>query len=369
MAIRISGIEGTIIDHPLRPERLIRNYLGTQDECRFLLVRMTDSDGCTGWGEAATVLLWSGEAAATGKWLVDEVFAKRLVGATFDHPREVQTELDRLTYGNPFTVSAVDTAFWDLWARRQGKSVAELIADRPPVASIPTRASIGTYPAARTGELAAAFWDDGIRTLKFKIGMTDTENIARMRVVRAALGDAPVFTVDANGAYATVDDAVRAVEAMLPFNISLVEQPTPRERLSMMAEFRRRVDVPLMVDEGVFTPADLDEALALEAFDVLAVYPGKNGGFTHALDMVRTAAAAGKTCAIGSNLETDLGQAATATLAASLSAFPVEQVPGDLPAAVFYQHSSVKEPLALVNGRVRAPTGPGFGVEPQMTNS
>jgi L-alanine-DL-glutamate epimerase-like enolase superfamily enzyme len=312
--------------------------------------------------------MWSGESAESAKWLVDEVFAPWLKGAAFDHPCEVQAELDRLTYGNPFTKSALDTAFWDLWARQQGKPVSALIADRPPFESIPTRASIGTYPAAQTAALAAAFWADGIRTLKFKIGMTDAENVERLRIVRETLGDEPVFTVDANGAYATVDDAVRAVEAMLPYSIALIEQPTTRERLSMMAEFRRRVDVPLMVDEGVFTPAQLDEALALEAFDVLSVYPGKNGGFTHALEMVKTAAAAGKTCAIGCNLETDIGQAAMATLTTSLSAFPVDELPSDLPAAVFYEQSSVAEPLELVNGRVTVPTEPGFGVEPRLIN-
>src|SRR6185312_7148185 len=109
----------------------------------------------------------------------------------------------------------------------------------------------------------------------------------------------------------------------LPFDLALAEQPTPRDRISLLADVRRRVPVPILADEAVFTPADLDEALDLDAFDILSIYPGKNGGFTHSLAMARKAQAAGKPCAIGSNLETDLGQAAMIGLASSLSAFPV----------------------------------------------
>ena len=80
--------------------------------------------------------------------------------------------------------------------------------------------------------------------------------------------------------------------------------------------------------------------------------------------MARRAQAAGKACAIGSNLETDLGQAAMVCLASSLSAFPVERYACDLMGALFYESSSVTPPIVYRDGRVQAPTGPGFGVEP-----
>ncbi len=132
----------------------------------------------------------------------------------------------------------------------------------------------------------------------------------------------------------------------------------------MLAEVRRRVPVPILADEAIFTPGQLEEALDLDAFDILSVYPGKNGGFTHSLAMARRAQAAGKLCAIGSNLETDLGQAAMICLASSLSAFPVERYACDLMGALFYEPSSVSPPIVYRDGRVRMPTGLGFGVVP-----
>jgi L-alanine-DL-glutamate epimerase-like enolase superfamily enzyme len=82
--------------------------------------------------------------------------------------------------------------------------------------------------------------------------------------------------------------------------------------------------------------------------------------------MAQKARAAGKPCAIGSNLETDLGQAPHVCLAASLSAFPVEQYACDLMGSLFYAQSATTPPVNFDHGRVSLPLGPGFGVMPRV---
>ncbi len=364
MSIRVARLEVTIVDHRLRPERVVVSSAGRHDRSRYLLVTVTDSDGVRGYGEGATTLVWSGEWAEAGRDLIEQVFAPLVVGATFDHPAQALDRLDAATVGNPFAKAAVDTALWDLWARGQGRSASSLFADREPVTSLPTRVSIGAYPPEKTAALAREFTDEGIRVLKFKVGTLGVDDVERLRRVRDELGDEPVFTVDGNGGYPTADDAVRGIEALLPFDLALVEQPTPRDRLSALAEVRRRLDLPILADEAVFTPDDLAEALDLDAFDLLSVYPGKNGGFTRALAMVRTAGEAGKGCAIGSNLESDVGQAAMAALAAGCAAFDVERHASDFASALYYGESAAQPALELRDGRLRVPSGLGFGVEP-----
>jgi len=364
MSFRVQRIESRIVDHPVRSEGAIISFLGRHEASRYVTVTVTGEDGVRGFGEATTAPVWSGETAETAKWMLDHYIGPRIVGARFDEPAEALAVLDRDLHGNPFAKAAVDIALWDLWARSRGVPVSGLIADREPVEWIPTRASIGAYPAEETVRLAVEFWEAGVRTLKFKTGKPGIDDVARLRAVRDRLGPEPVFTIDANGAHATADEAVRAIEALLPFHLALAEQPTPRDRIGLLAEVRRRVPVPILVDEAVFTPGHLEEAIDRDAFDVLSIYPGKNGGFTHSLAMARRAQAAGKACAIGSNLETDLGQAAMACLAASLSAFPVDRYACDLMAALFYEKSSVSPPVAFRDGGVEVPKGLGFGVEP-----
>jgi muconate cycloisomerase len=361
----IRRIEARVVDHPVRQDGAIVTSLGRHVESRYVTVTVTGDDGLQGHGEAATAPTWSGETAETAAWILEHHLAPRVVGTSFEHPSEILAVLDRVLHANSFAKAGLDIALWDLRARSQGVSVSSLIADREPVQWIPTRVSIGAYPPEETVRLAVEFRERGVRTLKFKTGVPGIDDVARLRAVRERLGPEPVFTIDANGAHATADEAVRAIEALLPFELSLVEQPTPRDRLSLLASVRRRVPVPILADEAVFTPADLEEALELDAFDILSIYPGKNGGFTHSLAMARRAQAAGKACAIGSNLETDLGQAPMICLASSLSAFPVERYACDLMGALFYEQSCVTPPIAFRDGRVQAPTGPGFGVAPR----
>lgn len=369
MPLKIVRIDTVVSSHPLRPERVVVSHAGCHSESTFLTVTVKDGDGRCGYGEAATVMLWSGESAHNAKWIVDSVFAPQLIGASFDHPRDALTVMDKATFGNPYTKSAVDTALWDLWAKQQGVPAWKLFADREPVRAIPIRGSIGAYPVERTVTLARGFWNDGVRTLKFKVGLPGGEDSARLHAVRAELGDEPVFTVDYNGAFQNVREAVHHIESLLPLKLALVEQPTHRDRIHLMAEVRKHVNVPILADESIFTPEHLAEALDLDAFDILSMCPGKNGGFTCSLEMARTAARAGKPCAIGSNLETDIGQGAMASLAAGLSAFPVTQIPCDLLSSLYYQRPSVTQPLALQQGAFILPDGPGFGVTPVPSSS
>lgn len=365
MSVHIERIRTTITSHPLRPDRVVVSNAGCHSESTFLTVAIHNPDGLCGYGEAATVMLWSGESAQNARWIVESVFAPLLTGNHFDHPGEALALMDRQTVNNSFTKSAIDTALWDLWAKQQGLPAWKLFADREPARSIPIRGSIGAYPLEKTVELARGFWNEGIRTLKFKVGLPGGDDVARLRAVRDALGDEPVLTVDYNGAFDDVAGAVEHIHSLMPLKPALVEQPTHRDRIALMAQVRKRVHVPILADESIFTPAHLRDAIDLDAFDILSIYPGKNGGFTHALEMSRIAADAGKPCVIGSNLETDIGQAAMAALAAGCSAFPATDYPCDLLSGLYYLGSSVTRPLTLRAGHIEPPKGVGFGVTPK----
>lgn len=364
-AIRIRRISARVTTHAIRPDRIIVSPAGAHDESRFVEVTVHGEDDVRGYGEGAVLPMWTGETADTAKMIIETVFAPRLIDAEVDHPRDALDVMDALLYWAPATKAAVDTAIWDLWAKQQNVPAWKLFADRPLVTQIPSRFSLGCYDVPKTVALAREIWSLGIRTLKFKVGMPAFNDADRLKAVREELGDEPIFTVDVNAGYPTADAAVRAIEPMLPYNLDLVEQPTPRDRFQMLAEVRKRVPVTIMADELIFSPAHLDEALQCDAFDLLSVYPGKNGGVTRSLEMVATAQAAGKRCCIGSCAETDIGQAAMAMLAGGLSAFDIPRYANDFIAALYYDESAAKVPLTFQDGTLTVPDGVGFGVEPR----
>jgi L-alanine-DL-glutamate epimerase-like enolase superfamily enzyme len=365
--MKITAVKSRIDDNAIHENLIVVSGAGRHAQSRYVTVAVHDDQGNVGYGEAATVPVWSGEWGESTKALIDGLFVPGLVGARFDEPGEVLDALDKLTVGVPFAKAAVDCAVWDLAGKRAGTRVAELVADRPVPASLPSRASIGAYSPEQTLRVAKHFYDRGIRCMKFKIGVKKFDDVARLRAVREAFGDKVTFTVDANGAYGSVKESLEAIEALVKFDVALFEQPTHRDRLDLLAQVKKRSPVPVMADESVFTREQLAMAIDMDAMDLLGLYPGKNGGFTRSLEMAKMAQKAGKGCAIGSNLETDLGLAAMATLAGALSAFDVERLPGDFASSLYYDKSSVTEPVRLEGGRIVLATGNGFGVEPVLT--
>lgn len=323
-----------------------------------------DGSGAAGYGEAATVPIWSGETAPTAKLLLMDVISPALLGHTFEDPAAACQAMDRALIGNPFLKAAVDTAIWDMVARRASVNVSRMIGNREPLSMIPTRGGISSQETGEALKQAQMFYSLGIRTLKLKAGLNPRNDQLRLQAIRDTFGDELQLTVDYNNGLNTLSDAVAAIEALLPFGLALVEQPTPRNRLHMMAQLRQRVSVPIMADEAVFEVSHLQEAIALEAMDLLSLYPGKNGGFTRSLQMARIAEKAGIPCVIGSNLETDLGMASMACLASSLTAFPTDRYASDLASSLFYRDITAAEARPLVDGCYVVPDAPGFGVDP-----
>src|SRR5688572_12457871 len=142
MSFVINKIEARIVDHAVRQNGAIISSLGRHTASRYLVVTVRSIDGACGYGEGTTAPIWSGESAETAHWMIERFISPLVVGVTFDHPSEAAAIMDRRLHANSFGKAAVDIALWDLWARRQNKSVSELIADRRPMESIPTRVSI-----------------------------------------------------------------------------------------------------------------------------------------------------------------------------------------------------------------------------------
>ena len=102
------------------------------------------------------------------------------------------------------------------------------------------------------------------------------------------------------------------------------------------------------------------DAIALRAASVVNIKAGRVGGYLEAMAIHDLCRAAGLPVWCGGMLETGIGRAANAALAA----LPGFTLPGDVSASSrFYRRDIVTEPMVLDDGHVRVPTGPGLGVE------
>jgi O-succinylbenzoate synthase len=188
----------------------------------------------------------------------------------------------------------------------------------------PVRNRIGvnvTVPAVgpqRASQIVAAA---GCRTAKVKVaeaGQADSDDIARVEAVRAALGPAGRIRVDANGGW-DVDHAAAMLGALAPFGLEYAEQPCAT--LAELAELRGQVDVPLAADESIRRAADPLAVRAAGAADIVVLKAAPLGGVRAAL---RVAAACGLPVVVSSAVESSVGLAAGVALAAALPELPYD---------------------------------------------
>ncbi len=97
--------------------------------------------------------------------------------------------------------------------------------------------------------------------------------------------------VDANEAWPAAAEAVAKIqEALEPFGISSVEQPSPHEDLAALAEVRRQVRTPIMLDESLCGRVDAERAgAAAGACDLFNLRLSKCGGFIPTLRLAQFA--------------------------------------------------------------------------------
>lgn len=363
--MKISKITTKIMNHDLFEDYVIKSNAGVHQKSQYLQVCIESWDGILAYGEAATTSLWSGETAAVAQSLIENEIKPLMIGSTFEHPKECLELMDKQIYGMPFTKSAIDTALWDLYGKKLKKPSACLFQDRNVIEKkFATRISIGCYDEKKTLRLAEEFYERSIRTFKLKVGVQGVDDVLRLKAVRSSLGSDVKLTVDANGAYSSVEKALEAIEKMEPYDLSLVEQPVPREKISMMAKVKKHTSIPILADEAIFNMAQLEEALDLDAFDILSLYPGKNGGLSHAIQMAKLAEKYDKPCVIGSNLETELGEAAMLALASGMKAIDTEHYASDFLSTFYYKKSVLETPLKFNHGKIFLPEGNGLGVSP-----
>jgi muconate cycloisomerase len=360
--MRIARIDAFGVCIPLKPERRMVSALGEHAESRYVLVRLATDAGVDGVGEATVTPAWSGETACGARAIIERVFAPLLIGMDPADLDEIERALDAAAHGNWFAKAAIESACWDVLGKDAGRPVHELLGGAVRPLPIRCRFSMGAYPPARARRTVERLVARGFATIKVKVGTDPQEDIERVRTVREALGPEGEIVIDANAAW-EAKTAIRMVNAMEPYRIALVEQPTPRDDYGALAEVRRAIRVPVMADDAVFTMNHARQCVDRGACDVISVYPGKNGGIRKARTIAQYAAAHGVACTIGSNLEWDVASAAMCHLVAATQNVQVERYPGDLLGPEYHEFSIVKDPLAIDGPVIHTPTKPGLGIE------
>jgi L-alanine-DL-glutamate epimerase-like enolase superfamily enzyme len=335
---------------------------GFRFQSKILLVLVHTDEGLVGLGEANGSPDWSGETCLGTKDVIDHHFAPALSG---EDPRRISHCMRKLvkTHGHPFGKAALEMALFDLLGKALGVPLSTLLGGAVRDAKIPLRFPLFPVDPSSAGELARKVVQEGVATVKAKVGRDPMEvDLERVAAVRDAVGPKVRVTVDANGGW-SVADTLRIAPHLASLGVAFIEQPVDRYDLDALAYVRARAPLPIMADESVFSLKDALTCLQKDAADIIAIYPGKNGGIAQSVAIAAAAEARGVHCAIGSNLEWDIASAVMGHVAIAIENVQVERYGADIIGTNFHVERAVTTTIASTLGSFTVPAGPGIGVD------
>lgn len=200
----------------------------------------------------------------------------------------------------------------------------------------------------------------GFQQIKVKVGIAGQDDVARLRMIRSRLGKQRDIRVDANEAWAP-EEAVRRIRDLEPFGISSVEQPVAHEVVDALAEVRRQVHTPIMLDESLCGWVDAERAVAAGTCDLFNLRLSKCGGFIPSLRLAQLARRHGLGYQLGCQVgETALLSAAGRHFAASVAG--LRYVEGSYDRHLVREALGTRDITFRWGGWAPALAGPGLGV-------
>ncbi len=327
---------------------------GRTTERRIILARLRDADGAEGWGEctAGEGPFYSDEWTDSVWSTLCEFLAPMILGQEIESAANV-FQLMRLVRGHRMAKATLETACWDLEAKKAGVPLwRHLGGTRREIAC---GVSIGIQDTPEIllekirKEVAA-----GYQRIKIKIKPGwDSPIVAHVRQEFPHIR----LSGDANSAYTLAD--VPLFRELDRYNLMMLEQPLAHNDIFDHAKLQAQIETRICLDESIRAPEDALHAIELGSCKIINVKLGRVGGHAEAKRVEQVAREHGIPVWCGGMLEAGIGRAHNIAMS-TLEGFTL---PGDVSASARYWTEDIIEPAVTVSprGTITAPDAPGIG--------
>jgi galactonate dehydratase len=345
--------------------------LGTGSSKDLLLCRVETEDGTHGWGEAYVT---------HGREEVIEVLigkmAPHVIGRpvfNIRHTGQVMFDDFAIKRGSMELLSAwsaIEIASWDIIGKIAGQPVYNLLGG-------PSRERVRVYANGWAGRTTI---EDGVeRALKIKamgfsaakvdpfpgpwrthIDRKDEDfAIGYVAALREALGPDFEILVEAHRRFSP-QHAIRIGRRLEAFGIEWYEEPCLADNLSLLAEVRDKVRIPIVTGEALYTKESFFEVLSRRAADILNPDICAIGGISALLDISVMAQPQAVVMSPHNYNSPLVGMAATVHVSAVIPNFKITEY--------FVNFEGVCrdiaiQGLAVKDGWIDLPTAPGLGID------
>jgi len=326
-----------------------------------VIVKITSDDGTVGWGQALPIARWSYETLETATAVLRDYYAPVLIGRDPTDIEGAHIEMDRavapgFTTGMPISRAGIDLALHDLTGKLQGKSLAQMWG-KPTGGPITLSWTVNVKSIDDVGSVMDEGKKRGYRHFNIKVAPDPDFDVALAREVRR-LAPETFLWADANGGYNPAT-ALQAAPRLADAGVDILEAPLRPNLISGYKALKKQGALPILMDEGVVSPTDLEEFIKLDMLDGVAMKPARCGGLASNKRQIELCLKHNLIW-LGSGLtDPDISLAATLGL---YGAFGLKK-PAALNGPQFLIADVLKKPLHIKNGIAHVPRGPGLGID------
>lgn len=184
-----------------------------------------------------------------------------------------------------YAIAVVDIAIWDVFTKANHISLHQFLGGHLP--KIPAYGTTG-WLSFSIEELIAEcefYKQKGIHAFKIRLG--HTEDYARVKAVREAMGKDFVLMVDANQRY-TPEQAAKVAKGLSVFNITWIEEPTPN-CLPDITAIRKISCLPIALGENIIESKDFEDICQKKLTDYLQLDLPRCAGITGFCEIAKIA--------------------------------------------------------------------------------
>jgi L-alanine-DL-glutamate epimerase-like enolase superfamily enzyme len=293
--MKITDISVEVVSEP--KAHAVRDAIQLLDRNGQTRVRIDTDEGVS--GVSSTYFGRVASSPAVLAKIITEQLAPAIVGEDPTLIRGIRQKLHTLTdyQGtaglSSYGISAIDLALWDLLGKSLDVPVWKLLGAQR--TAIPTYAMVGWLELDVAGleTVAAKAMEQGFRGVKMKVGGGPlSEDLQRIKAVRAVIGpDAPLM-VDANQAFG-YDEALRRGRAYEGLGCRWFEEPLPAADTESHVRLADKLDIPIATGENRYGQAAFRDLIARGGVGVVQPDLRRAGGLTDCLEIGLMAAGFG----------------------------------------------------------------------------
>ena len=193
--------------------------------------------------------------------IIRESLADLLLGADSTTPERVRSMLLGAYWPYaaqglvPVAISAVDLALWDAQGKRLDASLADLLGKRTDSALV---CGVAGYTKANGDTLQSlqdelqSLVDKGLRSFKLTVGAGAPEwDAQRLALAREIVGPTCPLAVDAFRSFRNLDDALRRLRLLQPYDLAFVEDPFHDSLTHLLGDLRSKSGMLVTVGENL----------------------------------------------------------------------------------------------------------------------